>query len=361
MKFLRKTIVVLFSILTLTVFASAASFADVPKDSPWYDGVQYVTENNMSNGISKTSFGADTTISTTQWAAFLLRAFPANDGGLANLTYPDDYVAECVKHDYLSENAIESPYAPITRETLFSSLFSAAGIQLYNNELYENGQPMRASENAFRVAKDNGMCADSAGKYEYVTRGEAAHAIYWIKTHEIYQELPPIVLTFPLCTPEGHDVTAVYSELNDIPQPIRDSFLENGWAFHVDSGYLADYSVKNHINAVGLTSENEKCVYVAGTGSARHEMGHYLQDMLDDDNAFEKLYLEEKANAALLFREYAMTSSHEYFADYFAAWVNRNTSQSRLEKMRQLTPKTYAYFESLESNNWGLWGVHMRK
>jgi len=84
MKSLRKTIAVLFSILTLTVFASAVSYADVPEDSPWYDGVQYVTENNISNGISKTSFGADTTISTAQWAAFLLRSFPANDGGLAN-------------------------------------------------------------------------------------------------------------------------------------------------------------------------------------------------------------------------------------------------------------------------------------
>ena len=42
-----------------------------------------------------------------------------------------------------------------------------------------------------------------------------------------------------------------------------------------------------------------------------------------------------------------MQSSLEYFAEFFAYWCSGNTRT--LAQLKELTPKTYAYFEGLST------------
>ena len=54
--------------------ASGDSFADVADDAYYADAVLWAVENEITNGMSETSFGPDVTVSRAQAVTFLYRA-----------------------------------------------------------------------------------------------------------------------------------------------------------------------------------------------------------------------------------------------------------------------------------------------
>ena len=65
-------------------------------------------------------------------------------------------------------------------------------------------------------------------------------------------------------------------------------------------------------------------------------------------------YAEEAQASSAFLRDYAQTNCREYYAEYFAYWLNNHCNAQKAEQMQQLTPKTYEYFTELAANNWAL-------
>ena len=62
--------------LTLTVPAFAASeagslFTDVPVDSPWFEGVEYIADRGITVGTGEGRYSPDSPITARQWAVML--------------------------------------------------------------------------------------------------------------------------------------------------------------------------------------------------------------------------------------------------------------------------------------------------
>lgn len=58
--------------------------------------------------------------------------------------------------------------------------------------------------------------------------------------------------------------------------------------------------------------------------------------------------------ASAFLREYALTNSREYFAEYFAYYLTHSDHEEKVEQMRQLTPETFAYFSALSEAGWNI-------
>ena len=48
--------------LGISAMAAEAGYTDVSRDSPWYEGIEYVTEQGISNGTGANSFSPDAPI-----------------------------------------------------------------------------------------------------------------------------------------------------------------------------------------------------------------------------------------------------------------------------------------------------------
>ena len=86
-------------------------------------------------------------------------------------------------------------------------------------------------------------------------------------------------------------------------------------------------------------------------GSTLHEFGHFVHYILGFPDEVEQLYADEAKAAATFLRDYAMTNSREYFADYFVHWIISYDNSQKKTQMQQLTPQTYFYFK-LQENSW---------
>lgn len=64
------------------------------------------------------------------------------------------------------------------------------------------------------------------------------------------------------------------------------------------------------------------------------------------------LYCAEQESARTVLRDYAVTNSQEYFADYFSFWIRNSDDKSEMERLKAATPQTYAYFAALEACGW---------
>ena len=63
---------------------------------------------------------------------------------------------------------------------------------------------------------------------------------------------------------------------------------------------------------------------------------------------------DNEIQKAFMLREYARTSSREYFADYFEYWIVNHEDVKMMNKIKNFTPMTYALFDSLEKHGWEL-------
>ena len=199
------------------------------------------------------------------------------------------------------------------------------------------------SENALRVGKAFGLCAENKTAAELVTRAEAAQLLHALLTRNLTvtpPDTPVVVENRMQCS-----ANRFLLEVRKVPQPILDAFSENGWTYVIDGNYTANLGQQLGVNCIGATVFSENRIYVSEFGATLHEFGHFYDSLLGFPEEHDRLYELEAANAPM--SEHAKSSSLEYFAEFFAYWCSGNARMLAL--LKELTPETYAYFEGLSA------------
>ena len=339
-------LLVLPMLLTVPAFAFSTGFTDVSEKATYAEAVSYLADAGILRGTASGKFAPNEKITVSQWATMLCRAFDGEPEGASWQETGTNAVQIAVRSGWLEPTAISDANSFICRGELYRTAFSAAGILLYDATLYGLDW-LSPSENALRVGKGLGLCAENKTAAELVTRAEAAQLLYAVLTQALTVSPPDTLITIENLT--QWNVNAFLLELRKVPQPILDAFNENGWTFVIGTEYLTDLGRKLGVNCIGAAAYTEKRIYVSEASAVLHEFGHFLDCTMGFPQEHKDLYALEAASAPM--KQHAKSNSLEYFAEFFAYWCSGNTRI--LEQLKELTPETYAYFESL-SNEFSL-------
>lgn len=334
--------------------AADAGYSDVAADSPWYEGIAYVTENGISNGTGNNCFSPDAPITVRQWSVMLCRAYNEAEALEKDKTEFGTYCStQAYWNGWIPMEAVTNPDSQICRGALYQSAFAVIDLPVYNYELYPGGTFLYGDENCVRVASELGICDSNTSASELVTRGEAADLLYKIMTQEYEVTEPPIVNEYPIENAFDVNLSPYLEALAEVPTSIMQSFKKDGWYYAVDFDYLIDLGNELGMPCIGACSYANKHIYVSEASATLHEFGHYLDWKLGWVSRNSSFYADESVAAGAFMRDYALSTPQEYFADYFVYWLRYHEVDWRVEQMKQLTPATYAYFTELAANNWG--------
>ena len=346
-KYCKKMFAMLLTLAALAICVvpagAASGFTDVAADSPWYESVSYLAEQGITNGVGNLRYAPDETISIQQWAVMLCRAF---DGEQENC------LAKAYQNGWFSTCAVMAPESAVCRGELYQSVFVASGVQVYDFVLYPDGKPLSDYENGMRVGAELGICEEDTDPTEIVSRGEAAEVLYAVLTRDLQVGAPPLLKEFPLQNEAGVHLNDYLLELKRVPEAVLQKFQREGWTYTIDFEYLSALSKEYHASCTGATSYAEKRIYVSEAGSTLHEVGHFVHYIQGFPDEVEQLYADEAEAAAIFLRDYAMTSSREYFADYFVYWLKGRDDVTAKKEMQRFTPRTCDYFDGIENCEW---------
>ncbi len=351
MKLFKTFLLTITTIVTCTAITYA--YSDVTPDSQYYEAIQYVTENHISNGVGNDKFAPDSDITVAQFCTMLIRAF---DYDIAHSEQPCTYeiVRICSEYDWVSDEYIQynrNVHGPISKGSAALGIISALDVHIYDNRLY-GGEHLSYYYEATNVAKYNGIYSESDNCYDTITRAEAANLIYRFITDGVQQEIPRIMQEFPVDNNRYDNADEYYLKIMECPKEIRDKFISDGWTFMINSDtirrYESSYGYPRGL-FIGLTVYDDKYIAVESPDAVLHEFGHYLHDRINRDSEIASLYRSEGINNYEM-REYARTSWEEYFADYFDCFIADPFMD--IEEVKALSPQTYALFEELQSNGW---------
>ena len=143
-----------------------------------------------------------------------------------------------------------------------------------------------------------------------------------------------------------------YDKLNQVPSEIMQSFVDENWTFSIDSQQLEEFGDEDGLIWLGSTNYAAKEICVRTPTSVLHEFGHYLDYTLNFPNIHDEYYKLEARTASIFLGEYATTNSKEYFASYFAFWIENVNNESKMQRLQSASPMTYQYFIELQDNNW---------
>ena len=338
-------LLVLSMLLTVPAFAFSTGFTDVSEKAIYAEAVSYLADAGILRGTASGKFAPNEKITVSQWAAMLCRAFDVEPEGASWKEASANTVQIAVRSGWLDPTAVEDENGFICRGELYRTAFAAAGIPLYDATLYGSDW-LSPGENALRIGKELGLCAENKTAAALVTRAEAAQLLHAILTQTLSVTPPDTPVTVENLT--QWNVNAFLLELRKVPQPILDAFNENGWAFVIGTEYLTNLSRKLGVNCIGAAAYTEKRIYVFEASAILHEFGHFLDCTMGFPQEHKDLYALEAASAPM--KQYAKSNSLEYFAEFFSCWLSGSTRI--LAQLKELTPETYAYFESLENTHW---------
>ena len=332
--------------------AASGRFADVPADSVYGESVAYLVEHGITRGAGNHCYCPERPVTVSEWAVLLFRALDGS--GLDS--YPSDKQAEfciqqCYQKEWLYVREVLSPETVLCRGNLLLSAFRAFGLPVYDSTLYGDA-PMSPLENALRVGRALELCPEGASPSEEMTRGDAAVLLHTLLTQTLEVATPPLLNELDIQAESSADLNRFLLEINRVPAPILQAFCAAGWEFHVAPAYMQAYSERRGTDYGGLTVYAEKRIYVSASVSVIHEFGHFLAWELGFPPEHDALYCAEQESARTVLRDYAVTNSQEYFADYFSFWIRNSDDKSEMERLKAATPQTYAYFAALEACGW---------
>lgn len=266
-------LLVLSMVLTVPAFAFSLDFTDVPEKAVYAESVSYLANAGILRGTASGRFAPDERITVSQWATMLCRAFDAEPEGVSWQETGTNAVQTAIGSGWLEPTAISDANGLICRGELYRTAFAAAGIPLYDATLYGSDW-LSPGENALRIGKELGLCAENKTAAELVTRAEAAQLLHAVLTQNLTVTPPDTPVTVENLI--QWNVNAFLLELRKVPQPILDAFNENGWTFVIGTEYLADLSRKLGVNCIGAAAYTEKRIYVSEASAILHEFGHFL-------------------------------------------------------------------------------------
>ena len=335
-------LLVLSMLLTVPAFAFSTGFTDVSEKATYAGSVSYLADAGVLRRPASGRFAPNEKITVGQWATMLCRALDKEPEGASWQEVSADAVQTAVRKAWLQPTAIGDENGFVCRGELYLSVFAAMKIPLYDATLYGLDW-LPDSENALRVGKAFGLCAENKTAAELVTRAEAAQLLHAVLTQNLTVTPPDT----PVAVENRMQCNAnkFLLEVRKVPQPILDAFNENGWTYVIDGNYTADLGRQLGVNCIGATVFGENRIYVSESGATLHEFGHFYDFLLGFPDEHDRLYELEAANAPM--SEHVKSSSLEYFAEFFAYWCSGNTRTLAL--LKELTPETYAYFEELSA------------
>ena len=336
-------LLVLSMLLTVPAFAFFLDFTDVPEKATYAESVSYLADAGILRGMASGKFAPNEKITISQWATMLCRAFDTEPEGASWQEAGANAVHAAVSNGWLDATAVGDKNGFICRGELYRTAFAAAGILLYDATLYGLDW-LSPSENALRIGKELGLCAENKTATDLVTRAEAAQLLHAVLTQMLTVTPPDTPVTVENLT--QWNVNAFLLELRKVPQPILDAFNENDWTFVIGTEYLSDLSRKLGVNCIGAAVYTEKRIYVSEASAVLHEFGHFLDCTMGFPQKHKDLYALEAASAPM--KQHAKSNSLEYFAEVFSYWLSGSTRT--LAQLKELTPETYAYFEELSAD-----------
>ena len=266
-------LLVLSMLLTVPAFAFSTGFTDVSEKATYAEAVSYLADAGILRGTASGRFAPNEKITVSQWATMLCRAFDTEPEGTSWQETGTNAVQIAVYSSWLDPTAVGDENGFICRGELYRTAFAAAGIPLYDATLYSLDW-LSPGENALRVGKKLGLCAENKTAAELVTRAEAAQLLHAVLTQNLTVTPPDTPVTVENLI--QWNVNAFLLELRKVPQPILDAFNENGWTFVIGTEYLADLSRKLGVNCIGAAAYTEKRIYVFEASAILHEFGHFL-------------------------------------------------------------------------------------
>ena len=330
-------------LMTVSAFAADVSFADVPADAPYAESVAFLVERGITTGTGADTFSPDMSLTVRQWSVMLCRAYvlPIEGETWTDLSY--NAMVETYRHGWMNYSIFASPDTRMCRGALYDSAFAAAGIPIYDNTLY-GGEALSTYQNILRVAGELQLCDSSADPLEIVTRAETAQLLHAILTRDdLTVEVPTAPVTVK--NPDNINANDFLLELRKVPETVLAEFAARGWTYSIDFDRVAQFAEQLNVSCIGVTDYNSKMIYVSEASATVHEFGHFLDKVLGFPAEHEQLFKAEAAGSIL--RDYAKTTSKEYFADCFVFWVQYGDNAERMEQFKETAPQTYAYFESL--------------
>ena len=267
------SLLVLSMVLTVPAFAFSLDFTDVPEKAVYAESVFYLADAGILRGTASGRFAPNEKITVSQWVTMLCRAFDTEPEGASWQETGMTAVQTTVGRVWLESTAISDANGFICRGELYRTAFAAAGIPLYDATLYSLDW-LSPGENALRIGKELGLCAENKTAAELVTRAEAAQLLHAVLTQNLTVTPPDTPVTVENLI--QWNVNAFLLELRKVPQPILDAFNENGWTFVIGTEYLADLSRKLGVNCIGAAAYTEKRIYVFEASAILHEFGHFL-------------------------------------------------------------------------------------
>lgn len=338
----------------ITAMAAENGYTDVAPDSPWLEGIEYVTDQGISYGTSSTTFSPDALITVRQWSVMLCRAYEQTEALEKDKSDFGTYCStQAYWNNWITMEGVTDPDQNMCRGAIYRSAFSVLDLPIYNYELYPDGYFLYDTENCVRIASELGICEAGKSGTELVTRGEAADLLYKMLTQEFTVEEPPIISNYPIVNESGVNLSRFLTELESVPQPVMEMFKDRGWKYAIDFDYISDFSQLFGSAVIGVCDSGDRCIYVSDATATLHEFGHFLDYTQGWYSRRSTLFAEESAAADAFLRDYAMTDHFEYYAEYFVYFLSNQDNPDRLAKMQELTPKTYEHFTSLAENNWG--------
>ena len=266
-------LLVLSMLLTVPVFAFSTGFTDVSEKATYAEAVSYLADAGILRGTASGRFSPNEKITISQWATMLCRAFDTEPEGTSWQETGTNAVQIAVRSGWLDPTAVWDKNGFICRGELYRTAFAAAGISLYDATLY-GFDWLSPGENALRVGKELGLCAENKTAADLVTRAEAVQLLHAVLTQTLTVVPPDTPVTVENLT--QWNVNAFLLELCKVPQPILDAFNENGWTFVIGTEYLTELSRKLGVNCIGAAVYTEKRIYVSEASAVLHEFGHFL-------------------------------------------------------------------------------------
>lgn len=192
---------------------------------------------------------------------------------------------------------------------------------------------------AWNAALQIGLIHESLDPMGFATRGQLLEWMYQLETKS-YE---------PLKCPVDHPIMkSIQSEADwesrngfikamaNIPEKYLQDFAKSGWKLYFDKN---DPRFEEYSEAIGLTYYGSKVIVIRSSApsTSYHEFGHYVASRAGIQLMLGNFYdLESKKTAGVL-REYAMTNASEYFACFFAMWLEAPDQRAVLEEKAPYT------------------------
>lgn len=357
-KNLRRTLSALVFVLLLSLSLAASAnaaelvFEDVSVDSPWFDAVTYAAEAGITNGTGDYQFSPDRNVSVRQWAVMICRAYDKKPVEIPNAEFGIDCIDLAFSEGWLNLYALADPASAMTRQSLYESAFKVAGLNVYDYQLYGDPELDSQADMLIRIAADNGLCVENANPHDLITRGEAVYVIYKLAQETVEAPVPPIMSKLEIQNKDGVTLDDYLQEIQQVPEIIVDEFAKRNWAYHVDSNYLADLSIRYDMNCIGATSYQKRIIYSRDPKSTVHEFGHFYHLVVGFPTTFDDIYEAENENARKVLGDYATRNAKEYFAESFDYWIVHQDNPDKLASLQKVAPRTYSFLLELETDGW---------